>query len=186
MPNRRSLKEAKSPRRVCSPPMYVCLFLQNRSKALAEVFPGPGTFFPTMKAELDCSEEATMETTAKLAEKSEKHPNRYRCANESCPIMANPWPHTSSLKCDVDKKPHYCSKDCQKADWKRHKAFCGPGAPASSEILMKRADGTRGSFSTTSLDSTTLRELEELLDKGDAKLPGNMSGIELRHVDIDI
>ncbi|KIY53909.1 hypothetical protein FISHEDRAFT_54891 [Fistulina hepatica ATCC 64428] len=182
---------------------YVCLFLQNCSKALAEACPALGMFYPMIKAELDRSEESKVETSAKLAEKSEKHPNRYRCANEGCPIMAN---HGRMLrrcsgKCDVDKKPHYCSKDCQKADWKRHKPFCRPGAPASFEVAVpnigfaskgalqipvKRADGTMGSFSTTSLDPTTLRELKELLDKGDTKLPSHMSGIELRHVDIDI
>ncbi|KAI0797060.1 hypothetical protein C8Q75DRAFT_862786 [Abortiporus biennis] len=28
--------------------------------------------------------------------------------------------------CPPDIKPHYCSKECQKADWKRHKPSCKP------------------------------------------------------------
>ncbi|KAF8898207.1 hypothetical protein CPB84DRAFT_1780580 [Gymnopilus junonius] len=43
--------------------------------------------------------------------------------------------HSHSLlgagKCDLDKKPSYCSKKCQKADWKNHKPFCNPRASCS-------------------------------------------------------
>ena len=38
---------------------------------------------------------------------------------------------TGNGKCDPDKKPRYCSKECQRADWKDHKAFCKPGMPCS-------------------------------------------------------
>ncbi|KAJ7599451.1 hypothetical protein C8J56DRAFT_1158357 [Mycena floridula] len=42
-------------------------------------------------------------------------------------------------KCDADKKPSYCSKECQRADWRNHKEFCKPGA-ASSIVDQSYAD----------------------------------------------
>lgn len=35
-------------------------------------------------------------------------------------------------RCDKDKKPSYCSWQCQKVDWPVHKPFCRPGAMCSS------------------------------------------------------
>ncbi|EKM60149.1 uncharacterized protein PHACADRAFT_192548 [Phanerochaete carnosa HHB-10118-sp] len=53
-------------------------------------------------------------------------PNFYFCAAEGCGIEAT---HKSGLsscagKCDKGWKPSYCSKECQRKDWSRHKPFC--------------------------------------------------------------
>ncbi|KAF8957247.1 hypothetical protein BDZ97DRAFT_114645 [Flammula alnicola] len=69
----------------------------------------------------------------KMEEKRLKNPNRYRCAAVGCTIEADVGNMLSKCagKCDPDKKPSYCSKECQRADWKNHKPFCTPGAPCS-------------------------------------------------------
>ncbi|TRM68687.1 hypothetical protein BD626DRAFT_482474 [Schizophyllum amplum] len=69
----------------------------------------------------------------KLDAKRVKQPNRYRCANPDCGIIADKGKMLQQCggKCDVDKKPSYCSKDCQRADRKNHKDFCKPGMPCS-------------------------------------------------------
>ncbi|KAI4520163.1 hypothetical protein K525DRAFT_204344 [Schizophyllum commune Loenen D] len=71
--------------------------------------------------------------SGKMQVKRMKQPNRYRCANPGCGIVADKGKMLMqcSGKCDADKKPAYCGKACQKADWKNHKPFCKPGMPCS-------------------------------------------------------
>ncbi|KAL1742865.1 hypothetical protein HDZ31DRAFT_65566 [Schizophyllum fasciatum] len=51
----------------------------------------------------------------KLQAKRMKQPNRYRCANRGCGIVSDKGKmlQQCSGKCDVDKKPAYCSQDYQ-------------------------------------------------------------------------
>ncbi|KAF7315777.1 MYND-type domain-containing protein [Mycena indigotica] len=62
-----------------------------------------------------------------------KQPLRYRCATLECGIEADHGRMLSRCagKCDEDKKPHYCSRECQRKDWPNHKPFCKPGQPCS-------------------------------------------------------
>ena len=46
------------------------------------------------------------------------------CAN--CDKADNP--ETPFKRCSRCQTSYYCSKDCQKADWKEHKKSCGPSA----------------------------------------------------------
>jgi hypothetical protein len=102
-----------------------------------------------MAVEKEATERFT-KSTAKEQTKRLNDPNRYKCANPQCGISANHgkllpqckfefsqdqknrinFPQGSG-KCDADKKPSYCSKACQKVDWKNHKPFCAPGMPCS-------------------------------------------------------
>ncbi|KAH7101136.1 hypothetical protein BKA62DRAFT_796670, partial [Auriculariales sp. MPI-PUGE-AT-0066] len=86
-----------------------------------------------------------------------KHPNRYRCANVGCGIMTSSGQALQRCggKCDEDKRPYYCSKECQRADWKVHKPFCKPGMPCS--VIADDHDGpgfvTAGAGGGTSIST---------------------------------
>lgn len=57
-----------------------------------------------------------------------KRPSSYCCAAPGCGIIATK--KAALLKCSggcpAESKAHYCSKECQNADWKRHKPTCRP------------------------------------------------------------
>jgi len=50
-------------------------------------------------------------------------PNSICCGNYTCPAMSSFTLSTLS-HCSKCKSVFYCSKNCQKSDWKRHKKFC--------------------------------------------------------------
>ncbi|KAG5721443.1 hypothetical protein E4T56_gene13187 [Termitomyces sp. T112] len=92
--------------------------------------------------------------TAQAEKKRAKKSNRYVCAAVNCLIQADKGKLLSQCagKCDLDKKPSYCSKECQRADWKNHKPFCKPGAACSildkAECLpISSKTGMQGSIS---------------------------------------
>jgi len=83
-------------------------------------------------------------------EKVAKAPNAYVCAAEGCGIEGT---RKSGLlrcagACPAESKPSYCSKECQTADWKRHKAICKPSETASSsKAAPDKEDNTAESSS---------------------------------------
>ncbi|GJE84151.1 hypothetical protein PsYK624_002270 [Phanerochaete sordida] len=72
--------------------------------------------------------------------KLRRDPNAYVCAAPGCGVEGT---HKAALarcsgRCAKPGKPAYCSKDCQKKDWRRHKAFCREGAPVDELAASMR------------------------------------------------
>ncbi|KAI0713766.1 hypothetical protein C8Q76DRAFT_732493 [Earliella scabrosa] len=66
------------------------------------------------------------EEQKKQAVKVARTPNTYICTAPGCGIEGT---RKKSLmrcagKCPMERKPHYCSKECQRGDWKTHKPWC--------------------------------------------------------------
>ena len=140
----------------------------------------------------------------KMQLKRLKNPRRYRCAavgygieTDSGKMLSRCRSYSLSLyslpltrkhlkgsgKCDFDKKPFYCSKECQKADWKNHKPFCCPGAECSVvddgtsdaagppkpsrgaiQLPITHAGGSRTFVSTSTMDAKSLKEVRDIVE----------------------
>jgi len=83
-------------------------------------------------------------------------------------------------ECDSDKKPSYCGKECQCADWKNHKPFHKPSAACSvidngtsshgmmklngPQIQITMADGKTVLVSSLMMDAKELKEFKGAAD----------------------
>ncbi|KAF9480871.1 hypothetical protein BDN70DRAFT_832069 [Pholiota conissans] len=125
----------------------------------------------------------------KMQAKKLKFPLRYRCAAVGCGVEADRGKMLAQCagKCDPDKKPSYCSKECQRADWKNHKPYCRPGAECSViddgststpnlvepiksssgalQVPIKLQDGSMQYVSSSTMDAEGLKELRDLVQE---------------------
>ncbi|KAG8897926.1 hypothetical protein FRB99_007791 [Tulasnella sp. 403] len=92
------------------------------------------------------------EHKAKQADKGKRQatrePNQYRCSNAGCKAEGKqdrPFRKCSG-PCDPAVKPYYCSKPCQKQDWRAHKKICKYGAKARSTAEI--SEGVAGPSSS--------------------------------------
>ncbi|KAF9654422.1 hypothetical protein BDM02DRAFT_3196715 [Thelephora ganbajun] len=115
--------------------------------------------------------------TAKRDAKISKAPLKYVCSAEDCGIQAT---KKSGLlrcggKCPAMFKPSYCSKECQKMDWKRHKPFCKAGAAKSSVHSLNTNNDTS---EKTVQRSTTSEDMDS--DKFEGRTPGHSIDVAMR------
>ncbi|RDB23588.1 hypothetical protein Hypma_009049 [Hypsizygus marmoreus] len=128
--------------------------------------------------------------------------NRYICAAVNCYIQGDKGAMLKqcSGKCDPDKKPAYCSKECQRADWKTHKPYCRPGAPCSvlekdHPVPVAAGKATQGSLSipvtrpggeTVMVSSSTLgpETLKQFKDWSEARGSRSMGSFRVECVPI--
>ncbi|KAI0641058.1 hypothetical protein C8Q79DRAFT_920474 [Trametes meyenii] len=78
--------------------------------------------------------------------KTARAPNAYICAAQGCGITSKQKKGLMRCagKCPPERKPHYCSKDCQRRDWGYHKHFCKPDSQidhAAAESAPIPTDG---------------------------------------------
>ncbi|KAF9480881.1 hypothetical protein BDN70DRAFT_992367 [Pholiota conissans] len=171
---------------------YFCNAILDFSKTLIDLNEKIGTIgqirilYPDIVQVRKLRDKQIEEEKKKQAMKRRKAPLRYRCAAAGCGIQADTGRLLSrcSGKCDPDKKPSYCSKECQKADWKNHKPFCREGAECSViddgyvdpdaplqggsskkegtlQIPVTYKDGSTMYFSTSTLEPKVLKEMAE-------------------------
>ena len=151
----------------------------------------------------------------KMQLKRLKNPRRYRCAAVGCGVEADSgkmlsryrsyslflFPPTNAetsqrfRKMRLRQKPSYCSKECQKADWKNHKPFYYPGAECSViddgtwdaagppkpsrgaiQLPITHAGGSRTFVSSSTMDAKTLKEVRDIVEGSGVEIPAESSG----------
>ncbi|KAB5522016.1 putative MYND domain protein [Coniochaeta sp. 2T2.1] len=86
----------------------------------------------------------------------------------ACQTCKTSPPEVTLKKCAKCSTTPYCSRDCQKADWKSHKKTCGKGAGAGAAAPYDNnsGSGTTGNNDSASAFSRMLRD----------SLPGSAAG----------
>ncbi|KAL1938228.1 hypothetical protein VTO73DRAFT_11872 [Trametes versicolor] len=114
-----------------------------------------------------------------------KNPAAYVCAAEGCGIRAEERAALRKCagRCPPDLKPHYCSPECQKKDWLRHKAVCKPGSkgriPGISDQPKAIALGLLGIENTSNDGGPSTAESTEYTPQLHALPPGPARTIDI-------
>ncbi|PPQ92421.1 hypothetical protein CVT25_008642 [Psilocybe cyanescens] len=168
----------------------VLWFMSKTFKTMSGHVPELNYWYKDAIRAMEAREREYEQGRSRMVKKRLKNTIRYRCAAPDCDIEADKGSMLSccSGPCDADKKPHYCSKECQRADWKNHKPFCRPGAECSvidngskydisatapthkSEagalrIPITTKDGETVMFSSSTMDAQMLKDLKEASKK---------------------
>ncbi|TFK84507.1 hypothetical protein K466DRAFT_567188 [Polyporus arcularius HHB13444] len=106
-----------------------------------------GSCAPTYEPFLSALEEFVawdLAAETRLRDRVENASRLHACAAEGCGVHVV---HKQGLKacagrCSPDVKPHYCSKDCQRKDWRRHKPFCKPNEELPPNVAMQKFEGS--------------------------------------------
>ncbi|KAI0730438.1 hypothetical protein C8Q76DRAFT_612501 [Earliella scabrosa] len=97
-------------------------------------------FRPLWRAVTQRVEEIYADARKLRKEPEDKNPEGgFGCAAEGCSVRREQKAalRICAGKCPADLKPSYCSRECQKKDWPRHRFVCKPGL---SEKLPKVTD----------------------------------------------
>ncbi|KAI0752075.1 hypothetical protein C8Q74DRAFT_352923 [Fomes fomentarius] len=103
------------------------------------------------------------EEQRKKAAKVARAPNAYVCATPGCEIAANQKKALMRCagRCPMERKPHYCSKECQRKDWRAHKPFCKLDAELTADgPPPPPVDGAPRLTADSDLSNTIEREPE--------------------------
>ncbi|KAI0641066.1 hypothetical protein C8Q79DRAFT_930333 [Trametes meyenii] len=106
-------------------------------------------------------------------------PNAYFCSAPGCGIgvAQKKTLRKCSGKCPEERKPHYCSKNCQTKDWKTHKQFCKPDSELGNLVpssgvtyeCAPQVDDLTALHMSLNYPQADHRESEQLID---IDLPG--------------
>ncbi|KAI0350958.1 hypothetical protein OH77DRAFT_1430362 [Trametes cingulata] len=94
-------------------------------------------------------------------EKIARAPNAYTCAAAGCGLIAGKKKSFMRCagRCPPERKPHYCSKDCQRRDWKTHKRYCKSDAELDCPVPVQGFLADEEEDSTTDpVDPRTVRQ----------------------------
>ncbi|KAH9485657.1 hypothetical protein JR316_0002567 [Psilocybe cubensis] len=177
-----TLSPAQSP---ASP--AILWFMSKTFHMMADRYPELYYWYKDAVRAFEAREKEVQQAREKMVKKRLKHTTRYRCAAPNCDIEADTGSKLSrcSGPCDEDKKPYYCSKECQREDWKNHKPFCRPGAECSIidngtklditstapinksedgalQVPITIPNGETVMLSSSSMDAKMLKEIQDL------------------------
>ncbi|RPD60876.1 hypothetical protein L227DRAFT_501141, partial [Lentinus tigrinus ALCF2SS1-6] len=84
----------------------------------------------------DIRKRQMLEEQSRRDRKVARVPDAYVCAAAGCRVSAV---HQGGLRacsgrCPPERKPRYCSKECQTKDWKAHKAYCKPDDELEADV----------------------------------------------------
>ncbi|KAJ6464372.1 hypothetical protein C8R45DRAFT_910988 [Mycena sanguinolenta] len=118
-----------------------------------------------------------------------KTPNAYKCAADGCGVEGTSKAALLRCggQCPSEEKPSYCSKKCQKRDWRTHKKVCKRGsdaetAPPTNSDPVVVLDPEVDDPSTLDNEISTEGGVERLIEFPHSDMPGGKVTIVSKHL----